>query len=88
MKETTGHVAIEGIKRCYVEGSEIIVMCPECKNEIRETSNENYISYPQVGKDTTFSVFCETCDDWYSVAGKVKSATITIEYDPAKVERG
>ncbi len=87
MKTTTGNIDIESIKRCYVQGAEIKVNCPECKSELIKDLANNYLSYPEMNKSVSVYVFCDKCDKGYSVQVFVKSVTAEIEYDETKLEK-
>ena len=85
---TTGKIDISNIKRCYVNGAEIITStCPDCGETLEQDISEDYISYPEIDVLDDFVFYCERCDDHYKIPMTVKSAIITIEFDPAKITR-
>ncbi len=93
MKTIEGKIDIEGIKRCYAEGAIAEITCPGCGNKLKHDLSGDYLSYPEVGKETTIYFYCHTCEEAgkkdyeFECKAKVKAATITIEYDPDSVEQ-
>lgn len=91
MKKIEGSIEIEGIKRCYVEGAEIVVDCPKCGAKMTSDFSGDYLSYPEIGKQDTRYLCCEVCECndedifEYTIPIVVKSATVVIEYDESKI---
>lgn len=92
MEKVKGELPIEGIKRCYVKGASIKINCPECGETLESNFESNYLSYPEVGKTTETSFYCENCDSKnkdceYIIPIKIISAEIVIGYDKNKIEK-
>lgn len=92
MRTIKGKIDIEGIKRCYAEGAVAVVACPNCGSMLSRDLGSDYLSYPEVGEETTIYFHCPTCEDAeredyeFECTAEVKAATITIEYDPDSVK--
>lgn len=61
IQRLTGTVDTKGIKRCYLEDAVIKAKCPKCGSDI-EWSGDNYLMYPEPGKDHV-SLWCEPCGE-------------------------
>lgn len=68
-----------GIKRFYFDGI-IEHQCP-CGGMLRRDFSENYISYPEIGKDINIYLICDTCKKYYNFQGRIEKMTITLSLD-------
>ena len=48
------------IKRFYLDGLDIDIICPKCKNKYKFN---DYLSFPQINKKTEINLWCEKCDN-------------------------
>lgn len=78
--------ALAGIKRCYVGDMVIEMPCPNCKNIIMNDFEEQYLSYPVVGRKDYIYFYCENCSSEFELPIKIKSAKMVVEYDPSKIK--
>ena len=51
-----------GIKRCHVENAIIEKPCPRCGVIASTDLNDNYLSYPEVGKEMLINLVCFGCE--------------------------
>lgn len=86
-QELKGNIDTSKIKRCYLEGAELEVKCPNCGKMMNHDFGDQYLMYPQAGTiDNAFFV-CDNCDpdlDGYSefeLPLSIVSTVMTIEYD-------
>ena len=94
METATGSIDLGEIKRCYVEGLKIRLVCPRCNSVLEHDFSEQYISYPNIGDADSAFFHCEKCAGFegneiadYILPIKIISAVMTIEFDPKKLKR-
>lgn len=72
-----GNIDIEGIKRCYVD-LKLKHTC-KCGAELITDLSDNYLSYPEVGEETTVYFYCDACEEEPEVKFLVEAATVTLK---------
>jgi len=72
-------------KRFYFD-AQLKMECPNCGEEMERNFNDNYLSYPKVGKKAKMSLYCHGCDKEFAFPYKVKAIDVVLEYDETKVE--
>lgn len=91
MKTTTGSIELGAIKRCYAKGAVASIKCPTCGNDIERDLGGDYLSYPVIGEEIDLSIICFDCEESeqdvfeFSVKAKIKSASLTLEYDDENI---
>lgn len=88
MKKFFGKVDTSNIKRCYLSGADIEIICPKCGATMIHCFDDQYLMYPVEGSDDTAIFVCDPCnndDGYYSeweLPIKIISTKMEIHYDP------
>jgi len=72
-------------KRFYFDAI-LKMKCPNCGKVMERDFNEDYLSYPEVGRGKEMEIYCPDCDKEFIFPYKVKSIEVIIEYDETKVK--
>jgi hypothetical protein len=78
--EQSGAIDISEIKRCYAD-IVIEINCPYCDTKMQRDLNDQYISYPKIGKEDSLYFCCDGCDKEYELPINIVDAKLTIEFD-------
>ena len=84
---TGGTVDVSTIKRCFFPGMVVKAKCPDCGRKISTNMGETYISHPEIGDEENVPLWCEDCEECYSVPLKLHSVKVTAIYDPTAIKR-
>lgn len=71
-------------KRFYFKGV-IKVKCPKCQEQIEHDFEDQYLSYPEIGKPAILDLYCEKCDSNFEMPIIVKSIDVVLDYDDEKI---
>lgn len=87
MKVIKGSFDISGIKRCYFPGMKIKIDCPNCGKIMKREFDNEYISYPELGKNEIGFV-CDMeggCEKDFLLEIRI-STEVTFSYDDTKLK--
>ena len=79
IKRTAGNFHFD-VKRLYLPYV-INTQCPSCREQVQFDMGDQYISYPTVGKPENLCLYCEDCDEEWTVG-------VTIDVTVQLVPRG
>lgn len=85
MKKIKGN-ANTNEKRFYFD-AKLKMKCKNCGAEMEIDFNDDYLSYPEVGKGIDMWIFCNGCESEYQFPCKLKSIEVTLEYDDTRLKK-
>ncbi len=78
-----GKIDLSDVKRCYVD-IQYMPKCPGCGKLGTIDLSDRYISYPEVNTVICIGAYCDNCDNFFNIPGKVASAELILLLDTSK----